>query len=100
MSILKEYRNLLNEFCLTQHISELIRVSYGFATLIDHISSSDQLPVIQLYQAVGLSDHYMQCVDFEVHIYVLSKFRQCGFAHFKNVTRISCGRPCVVLLGM
>ena len=63
-SISKEYRNLLDDFCLTQHISEPSRVSHGSATLIDHISGSDQLPVIRSYQAVGLSDHYMQGVDF------------------------------------
>ena len=43
-------------------------VSHGFATFIDHISSSNQLSVISSCQAVGLSDHYIQYVDFEVSI--------------------------------
>ena len=62
--ISKEYRNLLDDFYFTQHILEPSRVSRGSATLIDHISGSDQLPVICSYQAVGLSDHYKQGVDF------------------------------------
>ena len=53
--------NLLDDFCLTQHISEPSRVSRGSATLIDHISGSDQLPIIHSYQAVGLSDYYAGC---------------------------------------
>ena len=43
-------------------------MSHGSATLIDHISSSNQLSVISSCQAVGLSDHYIQCVDFEVSV--------------------------------
>ena len=43
-------------------------VSHGFATLIDHISSSNQLSVISSCQAVGLSDHYIQYVDFGASI--------------------------------
>ena len=68
LSISKEYRALLDDFCLTQHISEPSRVSHGSATLIDHISSSNHLSVISSCQAIGLSDHYIQCVDFEVPI--------------------------------
>ena len=60
---------MLDDFCLTQYISEPSRVSYGSATLIDHISGSNQLPAIRSYQAVGLSDHHIQGVDFEAPIY-------------------------------
>ena len=56
------------------------------STLIDHISSSDQLPVIPSYQAVGLSDHHMQGVDFgaptcpqEVRIMWIHSFRKCDW---------------------
>ena len=59
LSISKEYRALLDDFYLTQHISEPSRVSHGSATLIDHISSSNYLSVISSCQAVGLSDHYI-----------------------------------------
>ena len=93
LPISKEYRNLLDDFCLTQHISEPSRVSRGSATLIDHISSSNQLPVVHSCQAVGISDHCIQCVDFEVLIYILRKLDQCGSAHSENVTGISCVRP-------
>ena len=66
--ISKEYRALLGDFCLNQHISEPSRVNHGSATLIDHISSSNQLSIISSCQAVGLSNHYIQCVDIEVSI--------------------------------
>ena len=73
LSISKKHRNLFDDFCLIQHISEPSRMSRASATLIDHISSSNcnQLPVVHLHQAVGLSDHYrcIQCVDFEVPIH-------------------------------
>ena len=68
-SISREYSNLLHDFCLTQCISEPSKVSCGSATLIDHISGSNQLPAIRSYQVVGLSDHHIQGVDFEAPIY-------------------------------
>ena len=46
LSTSKEYRALLDDFCLTQHISEPSRVSHGSAILIDHISSSNHLSLL------------------------------------------------------
>ena len=64
----REYKNLLDDFCLTQHIGSPSRIGTNSATLIDHISSSNQLSVVRSCQAVGLSDHFIQCVDFEAPV--------------------------------
>ena len=52
-------------FCLTQHIDSPSRIGTNSATLIHHISGSNHLSVVRSHQAVGLSDHFIQCVDFE-----------------------------------
>ena len=92
-SISKEYSNLLHDFCLTQYISELNRVSHASATLIDHTSGSNLqfIPAIHSYQEVGLSDHYIQDVYFEALIYPqeartlwIHSFRKCDWSKLRE----------------
>jgi len=68
LSTSNEYKNLLHDFCVTQHIVAPSRVRDSSATLIDHISSSNQFSVTHACQSVGLSDHYIQCVDFRAPV--------------------------------
>ena len=59
----------------------------GSATLIDHISGSNQLPAIRSYQA----DHHTQGVDFEAPIYPqearilwIRSFRKCDWNKLRD----------------
>ena len=58
-----EYKNLLADFHLIQHIFEPSRVTPVSSTLIDHFITTPSLTVNSVYQAVGLSDHLLQVVD-------------------------------------
>jgi len=94
LSTSNEYKNLLDDFCLTQHIVAPSRVCDSSATLIDHISSSNQFSVTHSCQAVGLSDHYMQCVDFrapvcsqEVRKMWICSFRKCDWDKLRETLR-------------
>ena len=58
----------------------------GSATFIDYISSSNQFSVAHSCQAVGLSDHYIQSVDFkalvcsqEARTMWLHSFQKCDW---------------------
>ena len=65
-----EYMNLLSDFNLVRHVSEPTRVCSisRSATRIDHVISSEVLNVSLSTQAVGISDHRVQIVDFDVTI--------------------------------
>ena len=76
MSTSREYKHLLDDFCLTQHIDSPSRISTNSATLIDHISGSNQLSVARSCQAVGLSNHFIQCVARTMWIH---SFRKCDW---------------------
>ena len=68
-SLKLDYLNLLSDFNLKQHVVELSCVCANFATLIDHVVSSAALSVVQSTQAVGVSDHRVQLVDFNFPVY-------------------------------
>lgn len=62
--------NLLSDFNLVQHVTEPTRVCSvsRSATLIDHVIASEVLNVSLSTQAVGISNHRMQIVDFDVTV--------------------------------
>ena len=62
------YNDLLIDFRLRQLILEPSRVTDTSSTLIDHIICTVDLPVLDIQQAVGLSDHRVQIVDFDIVI--------------------------------
>jgi len=66
--VTNEYLNLLADFQLTQHIRDSIRVCDTSATLIDHVISTSSFNVSNVIQAVGVSDHRIQAVDFDIPI--------------------------------
>ena len=65
-----EYMNLLSDFNLVQHVTEPTHVCSisRSATLIDHLIGSEVLNVALSIQAVGIRDHRVQIVDFDVTV--------------------------------
>ena len=65
-----EYMNLLSDFNLVQHVTEPTHVcgASGSATLIHHVIGSEVLNVSLSTQAVGISDHRVQIVDFDITV--------------------------------
>ena len=62
------YNDLLINFRMRQLILEPSRVTDTSSILIDHIICTVHLPVLNIQQAVGLSDHRVQIVDFDIVI--------------------------------
>ena len=71
-SMKTRYMNILSDFNLVQHIDGPSRVCHSSSSLIDHVSSSCHLTVTQSIQAIDVSDHYLQLVDFDIP--TLSRF--------------------------
>ena len=62
----KEYLDLLSDYQLTQYIKKPTRICALSETLIDHIYGTKCLDVSNVTQALGISDHSMQVVDFDI----------------------------------
>ena len=60
------YVSLLSDYGLLQYILQPTRVSLQSSTLIDHVICTNDISVLNSSQAVGLSDHRVQLVDFDV----------------------------------
>ena len=86
--------NLLADFYLTQHVVGPSHMTATSSTLIDHIVSSSQVPVLRSIQTCGLSDHNMQIVNLDYSVsgtapkvqYVRS-FWKCQWDELKSVLR-------------
>ena len=90
-SITNRYVSLLSDYGLSQHILQPTRVSLQSSTLIDHVICTNDISVLSSLQAVGLSDHRVQLVDFDVltqqhesRIMWIRSFRQCQWAELKD----------------
>ena len=70
-AITEEYVNLLSDYCLVQHLSESSGETSTSASLIDHVITSKDMPVLRLLQTCGLSDHKVQIATLEVIKFVL-----------------------------
>ena len=85
------YLDLLSEFNLLPRIDGPSHVCGGLSSLIDHVLSSHCLTVSQSSQAVGVSDHHLQLVDFDIpvvraaprFVWVRS-FRKCQWAQLRD----------------
>ena len=60
------YKNLLSDFNLVQHVVGPSRVTDISSTLIDHVVSTPAVSVLSVKQAIGLSDHRVQIADIDV----------------------------------
>ena len=61
-----KYRDLLNDFNLVQHITGPSRVTESSSTLIDHIVSTSIASMLNVKQALGLSDHRVRIADIDI----------------------------------
>ena len=90
-----EYKNLVADFHLIQHISEPSRVTPVSSTLIDHFITTPSLTVNSVYQAVGLSDHLLQVVDISnaqsvkpaQSVMYVSSYRNCDWDAMRECLR-------------
>jgi len=57
---------LLSDFSLIQHVVGPSRVTGTSSTLIDHIVRTPAISVLDVQQAIGLSDHRMQIAVMDV----------------------------------
>ena len=96
------YANLLADFYLVQHVVGPSRVAATSSTLIDHIVSSSQIPVLRSIQTCGLSDHKVQIVNLDYSVDKISpkvqyvhSFRKCQWDELKSVL---CLVPCIHLM--
>ena len=62
-NIKEEYVNLLSDFYLVQHMIEPSHETSTSASLIDHVITSKDTPVLRLLQMCGLSDHKVQIAN-------------------------------------
>ena len=67
-SVSQQYGDLLFDFDLLQHVKESTCVCNLSATLIDHVTGSSSLLISGMTQTVGLSDHNVQIVDFNIPV--------------------------------
>ena len=67
LSTQSDHTNLLSDFSLIQHVHQSTCICYNSATLIDHVIFSDTLNISQSIQTIGVSNHNVQIVNFEVH---------------------------------
>ena len=70
------------------------RVTATSSTLIDHIVSSSQVPVLRSVQTCGLSDHKVQIVNLDYSVNKVSpkvqyvrSFQKCQWDELKSVLR-------------
>ena len=90
-SITKRYVSLLSDYGLSQYILQPTRVSPQSSTLIDHVICTNDISVLNSLQAVGLSDHRVQLVDFDVlslqqesRVMWIRSFRRCRWVELKD----------------
>ena len=90
-SITNRYVSLLLDYGLSQYILQPTWVSLQFPTLIDHVICTNDISVLNSLQAVGLSDHRIQLVDFDVltqqhesRVMRIRSFRRCWWVELKD----------------
>ena len=62
------YQNILSDFQLTQFVPGPSRVTDLSSTLIDHILCTSSISVLDVKQAIGLSDHRVQILDLDIMV--------------------------------
>ena len=60
------YQNILSDFQLTQFVSGPSRVTELSSTLIDHILCTSSILVLDVKQAIGLSEHRVQILVLNI----------------------------------
>ena len=79
----KEYLDVFADFQLTQHMKDPSQVCDLSVTLIDHVIGSNCFAAVNITQALGISDHRVQAIDFNILI-SRSPPRQCWIRSFKK----------------
>ena len=89
-SITNRYVSLLSDYGLSQYILQPTRVSLQSSTLTDHVICTNDISVLNSSQAVGLSDHRVQLVDFDIptqqhdsRVMWIRSFRRCRWAELR-----------------
>jgi len=89
--IKEEYVNLLSDFYLTQHMIEPTRKTSTSASLIDHVITSKDTPILRLLQTCGLSDHKVQIANlgyFSLQTpsrdHQIRSFRKCNWDELQH----------------
>ena len=90
--VTKEYLDLLADFQLSQKIKDPTRVCDQSATLIDHVTGTSSFNTSNVTQTVGISDHRVQVVDFDIpslrpshHHRWIQSFRKCDWDQVRTV---------------
>ena len=90
-SITNRYVSLLSDYGLSQYILQPTQVSLQSSTLIDHVICTNDISVLNSSQAVGLTDHRVQLVDFDIptqqhdsRVMWIRSFRRCRWAELRD----------------
>ena len=79
------YQDLFNDFNLVQHVTSLSRVAESSLTLTDHIVSTSVVSMLNVKQALGLSDHHVQIADIDILLCRGLLWLFVGCIYFVNV---------------
>jgi len=89
--IKEEYVNLLSDFYLTRHMIEPTRETSTSGSLIDHVITSKNTPILRLLQTCGLSDHKVQIANLGYFSpqtpsrdHQIRSFRKCNWDELRH----------------